>query len=145
MVSLKMVSLKIVVQLIVLFGGILTTAQRFLPPQIFCATWDLTRRCVGGDSALISTDVRLTYSYTESGITKSGITRNLSGPNIVKNSETCKVYNLSYPGASNNSVTRVEFYFEQLEHGGGDCNCVWIYFNCSDANKLVIAAFIYIM
>ena len=125
-------SLKIVVPLILLCV-ILTTAQRFLPPQTFCATRDLTRRCVGGDSALISTDVRLTYNYTE-----SGITRNLSGPNIVKNNGTDKVYNLSYPG-TNNSVTGVEFYFEQLEHGGGDCNCVQIYFNCSDANKLVIA------
>ena len=118
--------------LIVLLAFRVVSAEENFPRSI-CATWDLTTHCVGGDSALISTDVRLTYSYKESGITRSR-----SGPNIVKHNETGKVYHLRVPGGSNNSVTSAEFYFEQLEHGGGDCNCVQIYFNCSDANKLVI-------
>ena len=80
---LTIVSLKIVVPLILLCV-VLTSAQCGFP-RTFCTTWNLTSRSVGGDSALISTDVRLTYNYAESGITK-----NLRGPNIVKNNETDK-------------------------------------------------------
>jgi len=98
-------------------------------PRNFCVTWELSSDCVGGDNALTSTDVRLTYNYTVDGINEGS---QIGDTILLKKSETLKVYNLSYPGVGEGSVTRAEYYFEQLEHGGGGCNCVDIAFNCID-------------
>ena len=49
----------------------------------------------------------------------------------MKNTAITTVYNLSYEDIGNNERTReANYFFEQQQHGGGDCNCVDIYFNC---------------
>ena len=100
-------------------------------PSRVCVTWIQGNDCVGEDRALTDTGVRLHYDYTESGMTKSEV-----GPIFTESNEIKKVYNLTYSsvgGSSVHNMTRqAEYYFEQLEHGGGDCNCVDIYIDCLD-------------
>jgi len=104
------------------FNTMVSSSEDF--PRSIYVTWDIKRLCVGGDKALISTGVTLTYGYTVSGNNRSQI-----GLTIEKNNETRKVYYLSYPEESDGPMTSAEYHFEQLEHGGGDCNCVTIYIN----------------
>ena len=89
--------------------------------------------CIGGDRALVSTDVKFTYNYTASGETRSRV-----GPVLTKNNEELRMYNLTYPdssGGGENTARQAEYYFEQLEHGGGKCNCLHILFNCKTGGK----------
>jgi len=95
------------------------------PTRIYVTWWIKGTGCAGGDKALLNTGVSLHYDYTESGITRSEI-----GPVLTKNDQVRKAYNLSYSseGTTDGNTTRqAEYYFEQLEHGGGLCNCVFIY------------------
>lgn len=110
-------------------------AQEFFPLTI-CVTWNLTEICAGGDNALTSTDVRLTYNYTESGISRSE-----EGPILRKGNVSNEMYSLTYPGAGSGEEEsrEVEYFFEQLEHGGGRCNCLDIYFDCiSNSNYRLV-------
>jgi len=115
-------------------AGVLRVSGLLSPlPSRFCTTW-LHLDCVGGDKALVSTKVRVRYTYTESGLKK-----NEAGPTLFDNDEDQRVYNLSYPFQNfrNETPTSVEYSFEQLEHGGGDCNCVYIYIDCMEKNRYV--------
>ena len=97
-------------------------------PSSICVTWLLMEECIGGDRALTSTDVKLTYNYTVSGETKSR-----DGPVLIKNNKEKKMYKLTYPdssGGGEDPTRQAEYYFEQLEHGGGRCNCLIILINC---------------
>ena len=111
-------------------------------PTCICVTWSLSLQCLGGDRALSSTDVRLTYNYTE-----FGVSRITSGPTFKKNNGTTMRYDLEYPGTGCQSEAsqsqKAEYYFEQLEHGGGGCNCVDIIFDCENnvTNRLEICDF----
>ena len=98
-----------------------------------CLSWH-SSPCVGGDRGLTSTAVELKYvSGTDFGDVS---VRSLQ---ILKNT----TYNMTH--SFNNSVldttsgqlltADVEWFsFTQYEHGGGNCNCVDIYFdnNCLD-------------
>ena len=46
-------------------------------------------------------------------------------------------YNLMYDCQSVDNG-QADYYFEQLEHGGGDCNCVNIDFICDMQNRYEI-------
>ena len=97
-------------------------------PSSICVTWSLQKECIGGDRALTCMDVKLTYNCTVSGDMK----QHRVGPVITKNDTKRKIYNLSNPNSSGEGENRqAEYYFEQLEHGGGLCNCLKIYINCS--------------
>ena len=101
-------------------------------PSSICVTW-LMEECIGGDRALTSTDVKFTYNYTVSGETRSRV-----GPVLTKNNEELRIYNLTYPNSSGrgeNTTRQAEYYFEQLEHGGGKCNCLHIFINCKTGGK----------
>ena len=101
-------------------------------PSSICVTW-LMEECVGGDRGLTSTDVKFTYNYNVSGETRSGV-----GPFLTKNNEKKKTYNLTYPNSSRegkNETRQAEYYFEQLEHGGGQCNCLDMLINCKNDNE----------
>ena len=96
-------------------------------PSSICVTW-LMEECIGGDRALTSTDVKFTYNYNVSGETRSRV-----GPVLTKNNEKLKMYKLTYLnsfGGGENLIRQAEYYFEQLEHGGGRCNCLNIFINC---------------
>ena len=104
-------------------------------PSSICVTW-LMEECIGGDRALTSTDVKLTYNYNVSGETRSRV-----GPVLTKNNEEFKMYNLTYPNSSGgreNTTRQAEYYFEQLEHGGGKCNCLQIFINCRTGCKMQV-------
>ena len=105
-------------------------------PSSICVTWLLMEECIGRDRALTSTDVKFTYNYTVSGETRSGV-----GPVLTKNNEELKMYNLTYPdspGGGENTTRQAEYYFEQLEHGGGKCNCLQIFINCRTRGKMQV-------
>ena len=107
--------------------------QASFPPR-FCTTWPHFN-CVGGDNALITTEVRVWYEYTESELTVKE-----TGPTLFDNNETQRVYNLSYPFQSflnGTEMKSAEYMFEQLEHGGGLCNCVYILIDCAENNRFV--------
>ena len=102
-------------------------------PSSICVTWLLVEECIGGDRALTSTGVKFTYNYTVSGETRSRVS-----PVLTKNNEKKKMYNLTYPdssGGGKNSTRQAEYYFEQLEHGGGLCNCLEIFINCKTGSN----------
>ena len=101
-------------------------------PSSICVTW-LMKECIEGDKALTSTDVRFTYNYNVSGETRSRV-----GPVLTKNKEELKMYNLTYPvssGGGENTTRQAEYYFEQLEHRGGWCNCLDILINCKNDDE----------
>ena len=108
-------------------------------PSSICVTW-LMEECIGGDRALTSTDVKLTYNYNVSGETRSRV-----GPVLTKNNEELRIYNLTYPNSSGrgeNTTRQAEYYFEQLEHGGGKCNCLHIFINCRTGGKMQVTFFV---
>ena len=120
--------------LLLLLAVVEVNGEDIMPPYI-CVTW-LMEECRGGDRALTSTDVKFTYNYAA-----SGETRNRVGPVLTKNNEELKMYNLTYPdssGGGENTTRQAEYHFVQLEHGGGQCNCLHIFINCStgDENRL---------
>ena len=99
-------------------------------PSRLCVTWSQTN-CVGGDDALLTTEVRLSYSYMFDQGSPGQV-----GPVFLKKGE--QMSNLSYPVRQDNQIIEmVEFYFEQQEHGGGGCNCVEIDINCEKECRLV--------
>ena len=53
-------------------------------------------------------------------------------------------YNLTYDCQSveNGQTRKADYYFEQLEHGGGSCNCVDIDFICDQQNRYEIFSLI---
>ena len=102
-------------------------------PSSICVTWLLMEECIGGDRALTSTDVKFTYNYTVSGETRSRV-----GPVLTKNNEKLKMYKLTYPNSSGGGeslIRQAEYHFEQLEHGGGRCNCLNIFINCKTTKE----------
>ena len=109
-------------------------------PSSICVTWLLKEECTGGDRALTSTDVKFTINYTVSGETRSRF-----GPVLTKNNEELKIYNLTYPnsfGGRENPTRQAEYYFEQLEHGGGWCNCLHIFINCRTGGKKQVTFYV---
>ena len=101
-------------------------------PSRVCTTWSQTN-CVGGDDALLTTEVRLSYSFMFDQSCPGQV-----GPVFLRKGEEW-MYNLSYPERRDNqtAIERVEYYFEQQEHGGGGCNCVEIDINCEEEHRLV--------
>ena len=106
--------------------------SQFSVPSRLCATWSQTN-CVGGDDALLTTEVRLSYRYMFDQGSPGQV-----GPIFLRKREE-NMYNLSYPKRrdDNQTIELVEYYFEQQEHGGGGCNCVQIDINCEDEYRLV--------
>ena len=113
--------------------GVVNAQENIMPPGMFCAAWDDNSAtvCPSGDNALTSTDVKLTYTYTD-----SDGTTNTVGLTVNKTSEMMsREYSLSYPVRTSRIVNRVVYTVEQLEHGGGNCNCVMISLKCDDADR----------
>jgi len=82
------------------------------------ANWDDSSFCVGGSDAITSTDVRVTYTFQGSeGQTKTGSFDISRDNNVVT-----KNYSVDYEDGGTLSLT---LQVEQLEHGGGKCNCVY--------------------
>ena len=56
---------------------------------------------------------------------------------LTKNNVSSMQYNLTYDCQSveNGQTRKADYYFEQLEHGGGGCNCVDIDFICDQQNR----------
>ena len=110
--------------------GVLNAAVSEEFPSRICVTWQ-SSNCLGEDRALTSTEVMLTYSYRESGISKNTV-----GTILMENGVSNFSYDLEYEDIGNNVQTsEADYYFKQLEHGGGDCNCVNIDFICDSKNR----------
>ena len=102
-----------------------------VPPSRLCIAWSETN-CVGEDNALLTTEVRLSYSYMFDQGGPGQV-----GPVFLRKGEE-NMSDLSYPERrSNQTIEWLEFYFEQQEHGGGGCNCVQMDINCEDKYRLV--------
>ena len=115
---------------VLLWLGVLNAASSIEFPSRLCVTWQSTN-CVGDDRALTSTEVRLTYNCSGSDAIRT--------TTLTKNNVSSMQYNLTYDCQFvDNGQTRTDYYFEQLEHGGGDCNCVDIDFNCDQQNRYEI-------
>ena len=97
-------------------SGVLAETFESMPTQI-CVSWHSSGTCIGGVNALTSTEVTLSYNFTDSQLT---IEKNAT--NVIYELDNC-----------DSNCTYSKYTFVQLEHGGGDCNCVDIYFddNCT--------------
>ena len=124
-----------VVCLIVCSGILGLGAVQNYPTHI-CIHWT-SGFCIGGDNALITTTVWLTYDYSEDNI-EHGLDRLPLAKNTLEN----VTYSLTYASNSNNNnnntgggTTKMYYLFHQNEHGGGYCNCLDIYFdnNCTNS------------
>lgn len=91
--------------------------------SLICVDWTSDGICVGGEDSLTSTDVVLTYG--DSGDEYYQL--------LQKTMEATK-YRLQ--NCSHDCI----FFFEQREHGGGECNCVDIYFNSDCSLNATTAA-----
>ena len=98
-----------------------------------CLSWH-SSTCVGGDRGLTSTAVEL--SYRSSG--NSGFSFIVRSLQLIKNTTFNMTHRLNYSVIDTTSgqllpAEFVSFTFTQYEHGGGNCNCVDIYFdsNCT--------------
>ena len=106
-----------------------------------CLSWH-SSPCVGGDRGLTSTAVELSFKASRNS--GSGV----SGGSLLllKNTTYNMTHSLNYSVVDTTSgqllpADVVRFMFTQYEHGGGNCNCVDVYFdsNCSDhRNRLEI-------
>jgi len=94
------------------YFSLLFSVQVCSLPSNICVIWDSNDGgdCFGGDDALTTTDVNLSYNFTSVVLH----IRNVSQ----------KVYALEQC----QNCTQAEYVFNQPEHGGGECNCVEIYF-----------------
>ncbi len=76
----------------------------------------LKGKCVGGNAALLTTGLRLTYEIKKYDLTESyWIDFNSSVPTP----NNCSLSN----------VTEVDYSFVQPEHGGKNCHCFVVFFN----------------
>ena len=98
-----------------------------------CLSWH-SSPCVGGDRGLTSTAVEL--GYRSSG--NSGFSLTVRSLQLLKNTTYNMTHSLNYSIIDTTSgqllpAEFVRFTFTQHEHGGGNCNCVYIYFgsNCT--------------
>lgn len=129
---LSIVQFVAIVILILLYGGsgLLESAQ-LIPPYEICYQWS-SKNCAGGDRTLGNTDVVLTYQYLCS-LRDMYTSQNRLILTKTANNEKKSLY-LTYDEDSDqeecDNITRVEFSFEQQEHGGGECNCVEICLDC---------------
>ena len=98
-------------------------------PSNICLSW-LSGSCIGGDNGLTNTAVQLTYTYFESNL------YNAIGPSLEKSTERNISYTLDYPVAMPSETRIATYRFTQPEHGGGDCNCVEIYFDSNCTAKI---------
>ena len=113
----------------IIIGGVLavvTTVNSSQPYNHNLLTvvteWDNSSYCVGGEDALTSTDVRVTYSHqVGEGQTTSDTFDISRASNAVTN------YSNYSQGSETNEALRLTVLLEQLEHGGGSCNCVYGY------------------
>ena len=122
---------------VLLLLGVLNAASSIEFPSRLCVTWQ-SSNCVGDDRALTSTEVRLTYNT--SGSDNCSGSDAIRTTTLTKNNVSSMQYNLTYDCQSvdNGQTRKADYYFEQLEHGGGGCNCVDIYFNCDQQNRYEI-------
>ena len=109
--------------------GVLNAAASQEFPSRICVTWR-SSNCVGEDRALTSTEVRLTYNCSGSGAIRT--------TTLMKNDENNTQYDLTYDCLDNGQTRKADYYFEQLEHGSGGCNCVDIDFICDMKNRYEI-------
>ena len=102
-----------------------------------CLSWH-SSPCVGGDRGLTSTAVELSYRSSRN----TGVSFTVGSLQLLKNTSYNTTHSLNYSVVDTTSdqllpADVVLFKFTQYEHGGGNCNCVDIYFdsNCSDHPK----------
>ena len=100
-----------------------------------CLSWH-SSPCVGGDRGLTSTAVELSYRSSRISMPSFISSRSLQ---LLKNTTYNMTHSLNYSVVQTTSgqllsADVVTFMFAQYEHGGGNCNCVDIYFdsNCAD-------------
>ena len=99
-----------------------------------CLSWH-SSPCVGGDRGLTSTAVELSYRSSPT----PGFAFSVGSLRLLKNTTYNVTHSLNYSVIDTTSgqllpADVVRFKFTQYEHGGGNCNCVDIYFdsNCAD-------------
>jgi len=111
-------------------------------PSSICATWNQSN-CVGEDRAILKSEVRVSYILTYDD---GNARQREKGPTLNKDGEAIAIYNLSYytpQTYENETLESVVYYFEQLEHGGGGCNCVNIYINCVEEDNRLASIIFY--
>ncbi len=131
LLELGLMESKFVVILLVLFGASNRPAIVGSLPSTLCYTWNSS--CVGGDATLGNVGVAVTYRYQFCSERNALV--NQTGLVIARTrlGEECTYYLIhEYEEPEYcNDLSRVEYDFEQREHGGGECNCVQICFDCN--------------
>lgn len=104
-----------------LLSLILSQASSEIPTRIVVNSVN-PRNCNGGINGLTNTDVTLTYGQEKYWPLNSSI---LTFSSYMIRREW---YNLTYRNEEESRSRRFMYLFEQQEHGGGLCNCIFITF-----------------
>ena len=96
------------------------------PPTLSIQWYEFS--CFGGDNALSSTGLWL--SYTSNSTDETGTDDQTYSCRVWVNYNSSLPELQYYEGAGPRNITSVSFIFEQPEHGGGSCHC----FNISAAS-----------
>ena len=96
-------------------------------PPALCIQW-YEFACIGGDLALLSTGLWLSYTSNSTALTGADEQTYSCSVWVDYNSPLPELQ--YYEGSDSRNVTSVSYKFEQPEHGGGSCHC----FNVTDCN-----------
>ncbi len=113
--------------------SICSASSNVLPPFI-CVRWPTTEsNCPGGNNALSDTSVNLTYLCSDGSVASSSTL-------TLRKNNSAVLYSLTCNGVADeddNAFKTARYFFMQMEHGGGLCNCVDVFFesNCSDGAR----------
>ncbi len=93
---------------------------------------------IGGDRALLSTGIWL--SYTSNSTDETGTYDQTYSCRVWANYNSPLPELQYYEGAGTRNITSVSFIFEQPEHGGGSCHCFNVSINTTSffIKRLVI-------
>ncbi len=119
----------VVILLAILFSScwIETTADN-QPPRLSIQWFEFS--CIGGDRALSSTGLWL--SYTSNSTDETGADDQTYSCRVWVNYNSSLPKLQYYEGNVSRNITSVSFIFEQPEHGGGSCHC----FNISESSLI---------
>ncbi len=98
------------------------------PPTLSIQWYEFS--CIGGDNALLSTGLWL--SYTSNSTDETGTDDQIYSCHVWVNYNSSLPELQYYERAGPRNITSVSFIFEQPEHGGGSCHC----FNISAASTI---------
>ncbi len=108
-------------------------ASAIAPPNIVLNWYE--DHCIGGDNSLLSTGLWLSYE-ANSTAADDGVVQQYRNKVWIDYNVTEQEL-MYYKSEKPRNVSKVNYYFNQPEHGGGGCYCVRISFKTVGINSFV--------